>query len=72
MLAQNESIFAPVSQVNYQYYLNKDEVLKELKHNNSVQCIVGNYVISFGQAQKPCITDYADSVDTMKFLKGLS
>ena len=41
-----------------------------------IQCIVsGNNSVAdsipFGQAQCPALTDYADGVDTMKFLVGL-
>jgi len=33
--------------------------------------VVGLDYIPFGQAQKPKIDDYADGVDTMKFLTSL-
>lgn len=71
LFAENESNFAPVSQVNYEYYTDKNEVLTKLKADASVQCNVGEGGIAFGTAQKPCITDYADGTDTLAFLKSL-
>ena len=70
LLAKNESIFTPVSQVNYEYYGNKDE-LAFLQTNEDVQCIVGHNHIPFGQSQKPSLQDYADGIDTMWFALSL-
>jgi hypothetical protein len=36
-----------------------------------IQAIVGKDYIPFGKAQCPSLTDYADGVDTMKFLTEL-
>jgi hypothetical protein len=72
LLLQNDtSIFSPISVVNYSFYKEEDEVLKELQNNSTVQCIVGKNFIPFGQAQQPSIYDYADGIDTMQFLLGL-
>jgi len=38
----------------------------------NIQCIVSKKDIGFGGAQYPQVCDYADGVDTMKFLKELS
>jgi hypothetical protein len=71
ILAENESIFSPVSQINYEYYTDRNKLLENLQNNNDVQCIVGNELIEFGKAQQPSLNDYADGVDTMKWLLGL-
>jgi hypothetical protein len=71
ILAENTSPFTPVSQVNYEYYENKDEVVQKLKESADVQAIVGHGFIPFGQAQQPSLDDYADGVDTMNFLLSL-
>lgn len=68
LLIENPSIFSPVSEVHYTYYTNKQEVNLSLQGNEDIQCIVGHGYIPFGQAQTPSLTDYADDVDTMKFL----
>ncbi len=68
VLAENESIFSPVSQVNYEYYEDKGLLTEKLKGNNDIQCIVGKDFVDFGKTQQPSLTDYADGVDTMAFL----
>ena len=72
ILAENEAIFSPVSQVNYEFYTDKKGLLENLTVNESIQCIVNNEFIAFGSAQKPSLSDYADGVDTMKFITELN
>ncbi|MDI9365597.1 MAG: acyl-CoA reductase [Flavobacterium sp.] len=71
VLAENESIFSPVSQVNYNYYDDKAVLIETLQQNIDIQCIVGKGFIEFGKAQQPLLADYADGVDTMAFLVAL-
>ena len=71
LIIEDESIFSPVSQLNYEYYDNLQDITDLLDGNNSVQCIVGNGFIPFGQAQCPAIDQYADGEDTLKFLSEL-
>ncbi len=71
ILTENESLFSPISQVHYQFYSNSELLLIELNSNKNIQCIVGNNLTPFGNAQQPTITDFADGVDTMKFLMEL-
>ena len=71
ILTENISPFSPVSQVHYQYYEDKASVAEKLINNTDLQCIVGHGYTPFGQAQSPGLTDYADGVDTLQFLKGL-
>ncbi len=67
LLIENESIFSPISQLNYSFYNKKKDVLDTLKANNEIQCITG-LDLPLGKAQNPGLTDYADGVDTMQFL----
>ncbi len=71
ILAENTSPFTPVSQVNYEYYENKDAAVDELKTSKDVQAIVGHGLVPFGKAQQPALNDYADGVDTLQFLLSL-
>ena len=41
-------------------------------NNINVQCIVGKDFVPFGKAQSPSLTDYADGIDTIQFLKQLN
>ena len=72
ILVEDEAIFSPVSQVKYEFYTDKEALLEKLKTNESIQCIVGNGFINFGEAQKPSLSDYADGMDTMRFINGLN
>lgn len=72
ILTENELLFSPVSQVNYEFYDDKKLLDEQLKNNDDIQCIVGHSFIEFGEAQSPELNDYADGVDTMKFLSELS
>jgi hypothetical protein len=68
ILTENESLFSPVGQVNYEFYGDRQLLTEQLKTNEDIQCIVGHSFINFGEAQSPELNDYADGVDTMKFL----
>jgi len=68
VLSENESFFAPASKLNYSYYTEKSAVVNLCSNNDDIQCIVGNDFTPFGKAQQPLLTDYADGIDTMKFL----
>ncbi|MGN6618181.1 MAG: acyl-CoA reductase [Ilyomonas sp.] len=71
ILTENESLFSPVSQLNYEYYEDKNKVIEFLQQNNEVQCIVGENFVPFGEAQQPSLNDYADGTDTLKFITEL-
>jgi hypothetical protein len=71
LLIEERHLFSPVSQVNYQYYDNKEDILQILQGNEELQCIIGRGFTPFGQSQNPAITDYADGVNTLEFLQQL-
>jgi hypothetical protein len=71
ILTENESVFAPVSQVNYSFYNEPETLAESLKNNTDIQSIVGQNFTAFGKAQSPSLSDYADGVDTIQFLKQL-
>jgi hypothetical protein len=71
LLVEGASPFSPVSQLHFEYYDNADKLVAALKGNSSIQCVAGKGFVPFGQTQHPAITDYADGIDTMKFLAGL-
>ncbi len=72
ILTENPSPFSPVSQLHYSYYTDRSAIINQLKKDESIQCLVGSGLLPFGAAQQPQLTDYADGVDTMAFLKGLT
>ena len=62
----------------YETYANQDELNSKIQlYTEKIQCIVAAQgwfakSIPFGNAQLPEVNDYADGVDTMKFLQSLS
>ena len=71
ILLENPSIFSRISQLNYEFYTDKNTVTEGLRSMEDLQCTVGHDHIPFGQAQLPSLTDYADGIDTINFLTKL-
>ena len=67
LLVESNSIFSPISQLNYSFYDDLETLKLALENNKDVQCVIGTD-ISLGKAQMPGLKDYADGVDTMQFL----
>lgn len=67
LLVESDSLFSPISQLNYSFYDDFETALSSLKGNEALQCIAG-IDIPFGKVQSPGLTDYADGLDTMQFL----
>jgi hypothetical protein len=72
ILVEDTAIFSPIAQLNYEFYEDAKEVQAKLTGEESVQCLVGKTDTYFGAAQRPQICDYADGVDTMKFVMELN
>jgi hypothetical protein len=68
LLRENKSVFSGIAQLHYEFYTNEQELTAGLTGNRDIQCIVGKRHIPFGKSQQPCLTDYADGVDTLQFL----
>jgi hypothetical protein len=69
ILKEDSQIFSPISRLNYQWYSNQSEISIELNNESeNIQCVVGDHYVPFGHSQLPSLSDYADGVDTMKFL----
>jgi hypothetical protein len=72
LLRELKEIHAPLGTVNYWYYENMEEVASFVKnHKEAIQCIANHAEIHFGNTQNPTLMDYADGVDTMRFLAEL-
>jgi hypothetical protein len=71
LLVEDAAFFSPVSQLNYEFYSNKNSLFSLLQSHPDIQCIVSREKTPFGQAQCPSVSDYADGVDTLEFLKNL-
>jgi hypothetical protein len=77
LLVENQLLHSPVAVINYQYYSDINSLNSLIKSVNSeIQCIVSKNnnligAIALGESQKPTLSDYADNIDTMKFLLNL-
>lgn len=77
LLTENAGFHSRIAALHYEYYAHPASLETILRnHHEEIQCIVGHKgllsklpVIPFGKAQEPGLTDYADGVDTMAFLK---
>lgn len=76
MLQENEKLVSPISVVFYETYATSKVMKEKLDAmREKIQCIVGQHVLAqvpFGQAQFPELWDYADQIDTLKFLSTLN
>lgn len=71
LLSEDSSLFSPISQVNYEHYRNLTDIEHDLAGREDIQCIVGSRHVPFGSAQCPALDDFADGVDTIRFLQSL-
>jgi hypothetical protein len=75
LLREHDAVASAVSVLHYAQYGSMDGLTADLaRHRDQIQCIVagtsipGNDTVPFGMAQCPAPWDYADGVDTMRFL----
>jgi hypothetical protein len=77
LLKEDAKLASPVAVLHYEYYTNEKELFARLKTEApNIQCIISNNkeikgAIAFGESQKPGLSDYADGIDTMKFMNSL-
>ena len=79
LVAEEKSISSKIATLHYEYYPSLPQLNEDLIESlDEIQCVVGMSnipgmeFIPFGQAQTPTLSAYADGVDTMAFLVGLS
>ena len=75
LLKEDEGIGSPIGVLYAERYENLDDLAERLRGmKDDLQCVVsanplpGLPTVGFGKAQYPSLMDYADGVDTMKFL----
>ena len=71
LLIEDARLFSPISQLNYEFYTDKNGLKSSLTGREDLQCVVGKEFTPFGDSQSPSITDYADGIDTLAFLTAL-
>lgn len=74
IVTPSEYIESPVGVIFYQEYSTPQDAMEYINlHTDKIQCVVGNTTthhnaITFGTTQMPQIDDYADGIDTIKFM----
>ena len=77
LLIEKKELYSPVSVINFEYYPDLEYVKKNIYLNiENIQCVVSpknisENTVSYGNSQKPDITDYADGIDTINFILNL-
>lgn len=78
LLQQNAGLVSPTSVVFYEFFGNTDELENILaSQKEKIQCLVSKHgwfegSFPFGKAQEPELWDYADNIDTIRFLTSLN
>lgn len=78
IVKEDKALSSPVSVLYFEFYENLEslaEIVRPIK--DQIQCIVGQKItqlanVEFGKTQTPGLTDFADNVNTLEFLNGLS
>lgn len=72
LLLERPDVFSRIGVLHYERYRDAAALRGSLASNGDLQCVVGHGAVAFGSAQYPSLTDYADGVDTFRFLENLS
>jgi len=78
LLIEDDRLVSPIAIVYYERYKDQNDLKQRLsRQSEKLQCIVSAKAwyqgsLAFGQAQKPEVWDYADGIDTLKFLSELN
>jgi|694.fasta_scaffold01211_27 hypothetical protein len=72
LFKQENRIASPTGSLFYEFYSDESKLKDTLdRHRDELQCVIGSNEIPFGESQKPQLWDYADDVDTIRFLSEL-
>ncbi len=77
ILKEDSQLSSPIAVLFYEYYDSLPKLRKHLQSiSTDIQCVVSSYLepndVDFGETQEPKLWEYADNVDTLKFLLEIS
>jgi Acyl-CoA reductase (LuxC) len=78
LLTQNDQLVSPISVLYFETYSTQFDLKKKIQiQKDKIQCIVSangwfDESVPFGKAQFPELLDYADGIDTLKFLSDIN
>ena len=68
-IVERKSLHSPISCLHVERYESIDDVNNFIiDERDNIQCVVGKKILEFGKSQQPGLSDYADNVDTLKFI----
>jgi hypothetical protein len=76
LLKEYDRLASPIPVLFYQYYNEIQDVENIINSQSSqIQCVatgmdlkINNQIVDFGKTQQPELWDYADGIDTIRFL----
>lgn len=72
ILRESDQLASPVGVIHYRPYKTLEDAHDWIRsHREEIQCVVSNSFpgsVTFGSAQRPELTDYADHIDTIRFI----
>jgi len=74
ILIENDKINSPVGVLHYKFYKFAEDIYKEINKNiEDIQCVSTSklsksFEVEFGRTQYPELNEYADNIDTLKFI----
>jgi len=77
LLQESNRLSSPIGTVHYMFYESLSEMISYTETlQNDLQCVVSHLpelpnAVLFGRSQFPALNDYADNIDTMRFLSEL-
>ncbi|MCA6369122.1 MAG: acyl-CoA reductase [Cytophagales bacterium] len=78
ILTESKSLVSPIAIVYYEFYSDLTQLEKRLNENKEkIQCVASAdrwypKSVAFGETQTPGLSDYADEVNTLKFLASMT
>jgi hypothetical protein len=69
LLRESASLTPPLGVLHYEYYDGGERPLREAESlRDLLQCVAGHGHLPFGTTQQPELWDYADNIDTVRFV----
>lgn len=69
LFRESASLTPPLGVLHYEFYDDPQMPLKEAEsHRDDLQCVAGHGHLPFGTTQQPELWDYADNIDTVRFV----
>lgn len=75
LLTENHAMVSPIATLFYETYADQADLTRKLEeHKDKIQCVTSargwlKNSVPFGMAQFPEVWDYADNIDTLRFLE---